>query len=49
MINQVWLLLLIETYIWMEFDILNELLTSTVYDLFTTSESAVYESKLKVK
>ena len=33
----------------MEFDILNELLTSTVYDLFTNSESAVYESKLKVK
>ena len=33
----------------MEFDILNELLTSTVYDLFTNSESPVYESKLKVK
>ena len=27
----------------MEFDILNELLTSTVYDLFTNFESAVHE------
>ena len=33
----------------MEFDILNELLTSTVFDLFNKSEATTIESKLKVK
>lgn len=33
----------------MEFDILNELLTSTVYDLFNKTEATTIESKLKVK
>lgn len=33
----------------MEFDILNELLTSTVYDLFNKTEATTIESKQKVK
>ena len=33
----------------MEFDILNELVTSTVYDLFTSTEKIAIECKPKVK
>jgi len=33
----------------MEFDILNELVTSTVYDLFTNTEKIAIECKPKVK
>ena len=33
----------------MKFDILNELLTSTVYDLFNKTEATTIESKQKVK
>ena len=33
----------------MEFDILNELLTCTVSDLFSKSNSVTYESRTKVK
>lgn len=33
----------------MEFDILNELVTSTVYELFTNTEAIVLEGKDKVR
>lgn len=44
-----YLLIEILLFKFMEFDILNELLTSTVYDLFTNTEKIAIECKPKVK